>query len=55
MNEVWGKFGMRIDSLLGGKFDRNLDARTWKRFALRQPIRFALCEPLAECIQSVCL
>jgi hypothetical protein len=55
MNKVFGKFGMRIDSLSGGKLDRNVDAGTWKRFAFLQPIRFALCELLAERIQSFCL
>jgi len=54
MNEVFGKSGMRIDSLLGCKLDRDMDAWTWKRFAFLQPIRFALCELLAERIQSFC-
>lgn len=30
MSEVFGKFGMRVDTLPGRKLDRDVDARTWK-------------------------
>jgi len=55
MNEVFGKFGMCVDSFLGRKLDWDVDTRTWKCFAFLKPILFALCELLAKRIQGFCL